>query len=150
MARNNRRERHNTISVLHLDEKNVVHFGFYTDSPEFISGIELLLQNVIINLFTTQGSNRFNNNLGGGIYDIIGKGYTVGQEDSVKAEFALAFSTVEAQIKSEQEGMNLLPEEKLENIDLLSLEYEQNTQSWIIDAKVKTAGGNLAAFTVKE
>jgi len=149
MATDDTRTRHSTLSVLNIDSNGLVSFGFNAVSPTFSRGVELLLQNIIIYLFTTETSNIFHEEIGGSLYEIIGKGYQVGQEDLIKAEFILAFSTVETQIKAEQLGdSSLLPEEKLKGIDLLSLEYDSNTYTWKIDIKVRTVGGEAALFTI--
>ncbi len=149
MARNDRVVKHKSLSVLYLDGSNVVQFGFNTDNPELVSGIELLLQNIIIALFTTEASNAFNTTFGGSLYSIIGKGYEVGHEELVKAEFSLAFSTVETQIKNLQEGVsNIPPNERLRKIDLQSLVYDKSAYAWIIDTKITSAGGESATFTI--
>lgn len=142
--------RHKTLGVLYLDEDNVVQFGFNSLPPTKKVGIELLLQNIIIRLFTDQGSNGFEDSLGGGLLNLIGGGYEPGQEDVLRSNFSFAFLATEQQIKDEQASQDLPPSETLRSITLKSVEYNTNTYTWEIVIKVLTEAGLSSTFTIIE
>lgn len=117
--------------------------------PLTTTGSDTLLQNIIIRLFTDTGSNGFEPTFGGNLYYTIGKGYVPGQEESIRGDFALAFETVETQIKEEQLLEPDLPDiERLDALLLKSVEY--NEQTWNIIVQVRTANKSLITFTIVE
>ena len=87
--------RHRTISVIFLNEFNNVKFGFNNFPPKKVFGTELLLQNIIIRLFTSNKSNGYEPTIGSSLYDIIGRGYQVGQEEILKDDFTFAFKATD-------------------------------------------------------
>jgi phage baseplate assembly protein W len=121
---------HKNLGVIYLDSEGVVHFGFESGIPSTVTGIDLLIQNIIIRLFTSRESNQYEPTLGGDLYEIIGQGYTPGTEDLLKNDFATAIAAVETQIKDEQSSQTDLPAyARLDKITLQSVEYNPQTYS---------------------
>ncbi|MBC8548172.1 MAG: hypothetical protein H8D23_00840 [Candidatus Brocadiales bacterium] len=138
---------HKTLGCLYVDSDGVVQFGFNGLSPQTVTGTAVLVQNVIIRLFTTQGSNGFDGDIGGSLYEIIGNGYVPGQEEALQDDFANAFAFVESQTKEEQDSQtDLLDIEKLSSIEVRAVEYQQATQTWDITVRVNTVGGATSTF----
>jgi len=142
---------HKSLVVVYLDSDGVVQFGFRNSIPEAVKGTQLLLQNIIIRLFTTSGSNGFEGeDLGGNLYSIIGAGYAPGDESLLRNSFSMGFEAIEQQIKEEQQGQTILDSERLESLTLRSVEYNTKTFTWTITAKVYTAAGTSSLFTIRE
>ena len=120
--------KHKTISVLTFDEKYVVTFGFSNLHPKKLSGTDLLLQNAIIRLFTSNGSNGYDKDIGCSLYGIISGGYETGQEEQLRNDFNFTFKTIEEQMKEEQfSDSTLNNDEKLESLILKSVNYNKLT-----------------------
>lgn len=138
--------KHRTFSVLYIDSAGRIKSGFNGLPVTNITGIDLLLQNIIIRLFTED--NAFNPEIGGNLYSIIGKGYTPGEEDLIKNDFLLAFETIEQQIKDEQNiDRTIPPSEKLKRIKLNSVEFDETDHTWEIKATIESESFS-ATFTV--
>jgi len=140
---------HKTLGCLYVDSYGVVQFGFNGLNPQIVTGTELLMQNIVIRLFTSQASNAFEGDIGGSLYDLLGKGYVVGEEDSLREDFANAFAFVEFQMKEEQDSQtDLIGSERLSSIVVESVEYKESTQSWEISVRVTSSGGVSSSFTL--
>ena len=138
---------HRNLGCLYVDTDGVIRFGFNSLSPGFVTGTDLLAQNIIIRLFTTQTSNAFDGDIGGSLYDIVGNGYVVGDEDNLREDFTNAFAFVESQIIEEQLVQNDLDSyEKLSKIEVESVEYNTDTKAWDIQVRVLTEGGTVSTF----
>jgi len=142
--------RHKTLGVLYLDSNNTVQFGFGDAPPSQKKGIDLLLQNIVIRLFTNTGSNGFNTAFGGGLLSLIGGGYFPDQVDTLRANFSFTFSAVEEQIKAEQAYLDLPKSEQLRSITIRSINYNDLTQIWEIIIRVLTEAGASSTFTIIE
>ena len=140
---------HKSLGCLYVDSDGVVQFGFNGLPPRLVTGTELLVQNIIIRLFTTQESNAYSPGIGGNLYDIIGGGYAPGNEDLLREDFVNAFSAIETQIIEEQERQaDLMPYERLRKITVASIEYSETTYTWNVQVDVLTAGGTTSTFLV--
>ena len=142
--------RHRTLGVLYLDSNNVVQFGFDDKPPGQKRGIDLLLQNIVIRLFTNTGSNGFATTFGGDLLSLIGAGYFPEQLSTLRANFSFAFSSVEEQIKEEQSYLDLPKSEQLRSIGIKSIDYNENTYTWVIIIRVLTEAGGSSTFTIIE
>ncbi len=142
--------RHKTLGVLYVDSNGVVQFGFNDVPPTRKSGIELLLQNILIRLFTNTGSHGFDLDFGGDLLNLLGGGYFPDQVDTLRANFSFVFSAIEEQIKEEQSYLDLPREEVLRSIKIKSIEYNDNTQTWNIIVRVLTDSGSTTTFSIVE
>ncbi len=142
--------RHKTLGVLYVDDGGVIQFGFNSAPPSQKHGIDLLLQNIVIRLFTNTGSHGFNEGFGAGLLDLLGGGYFPDQVDTLRANFTFVFSAIETQIKEEQAYLDLPREEVLRSIKIKSIEYNDYTQTWHIIIRVLTDSGATTTFSIIE
>ena len=127
-----------------------VVFGFKDGIPTMVTGIDLLINNIIIRLYTEINSNSYEDSVGGSLYSLLGKGYTVGNEDLVRDDFYKIFSQIESQIKDEQELDSTLPlSEKLDHIELESVEYSDLDYSWDVKITIYNEVGSSIKIKLK-
>ncbi len=142
---------HRTIKVIQIDNKGNVTIGMQDDNKiEYIVGQEALLQKIVLRIFTSRGSNSFENEyFGSDIYNLIGRGFVPGQEEILKAGFLSVFDQIEQQIKLEQsQDQSLLAEERLDKLIVNSVDYDPSSLGWYIKVTVITAAGGRAKFNL--
>lgn len=118
----------------------------YRKSPSYIYGKDVLIQNIILKLFTNKNSNSFDPDVGGSLGKIIQKGYQANNIQEMRTSMELAIKRVENQIKEDQSNEDLDPEETLENIQIEKIGFNQYTKRFLIDLKILTIDGEAVTF----
>ena len=90
-------------------------------SSRLVEGMDLLVQLVILRLLTTPGSDLFDEAIGGGFSEMIGMNHDPSDLSEVYSEVARKVSKAQQELISEQVGLDLLAEEKLLQITIVSL-----------------------------
>lgn len=89
--------------------------------PRLVAGIDTLIQEVIMSLLTSQESDLLDPNDGGGLEDLIGSNYDPNDLSEVHTEITRRVAKVETEIINSQIGLDVPAEEKLRNIEIISL-----------------------------
>ena len=140
---------HKNLKAVYVDDDGVIQFGLLDGIARKVSGSDILLQKIIIHLFTDLGSNAFNENIGGNIQKIFSSGYSQEKLDLIRMDFINNFEAVESQIKEEQSKQtNLDLSERLSSLELKSVDFSSSDQSWEIVLKINTYGGLGSTFKI--
>jgi phage baseplate assembly protein W len=89
--------------------------------PQFVSGIDLLVQVVVIELMTSPGRDIIDPASGGNIRSLIGANVAFDDEGEIFAEVKMMVSTAEANIKRKQASVARPANEKLGRLELVDL-----------------------------
>jgi phage baseplate assembly protein W len=101
--------------------------------PEFVSGIDKLVQIVVLELLASPGRDINDPNAGSNLRSLIGANVAFDDEAEVYAEIKLMIKTAETNIKERQENTSRPSNEKLSKLDLLDIvPDEENSQLEII------------------
>ena len=101
--------------------------------PQYISGIDLLVQIIVIELLSSPGRDILNPGGGGNLRSLIGANVNFDDESEIFAEIAMMVSATERNIKQFQEAYGRPANEKLARLDLVDLvPDEENLQLEVI------------------
>ena len=101
--------------------------------PKFVSGIDLLVQIVVIELLTSPGRDISDPQSGGNLRSLIGANLAFSDEAEVFAEVRIMISSAEQNIKRKQRTVQRPSSEKLSRLDLIDIvPDEENLQLEII------------------
>jgi hypothetical protein len=110
------------VALYNLDAKGVVKFSFKA-CERLVSGPEEALQIVAYHMFTSQGSNAFDRDEGGGINEIAGSPVT--GEQGLKADAAVRVARTMASIRRSQ-GRDKAADATVTGLRLLSVSQNQD------------------------
>lgn len=101
-------------------------------NAEPATGREVLVSKIVKLLLTRKGTNVFNPEYGNPFYDLLVRDYT-GKKEELEASIPLYLETISDNIKIEQNSFpDLLPSEKLLNLELVGVSYEEAFGAWVI------------------
>ena len=108
-----------------------------------------LIQRIIKRIFTVQGSDAYNQNLGGQ-FNTLFKAVTIEEAEEAKNTFGILLNPIVDQLKEEQiEHINELdPSEILENIRLDSVAYDPVFGGFLINLTVPTRANSMFTLTI--
>jgi len=121
------------IKVVYKDpETGVLRIGI-ADPPEFVSGIDKLVQIVAIELMTSPGRNISNPSSGGNVRSLVGSNIAFDDVGEIFAEIRMMVSSSEKNIIDFQGGGNRPSSEKIARLELLDIiPDEENMQLEIV------------------
>lgn len=90
-------------------------------SSKYVSGINELIQLVILSLLNTPGRDIMDPDRGAGIPDMIGMNYDPSNMVEILGEISRRVKISEKEIMTDQIGLNLPPAEKLQELRLISV-----------------------------
>lgn len=90
-------------------------------SPKSVKGVSKLVQVVVLSLLNVPGKDVLDPSLGGGIPEMIGMNYDPTDLSDILAELTRRVRKSEAEIISDQIGLDLPAEERLKEIRILSV-----------------------------
>jgi len=112
------------------------------------SGIDRLVQNFVMTLLSSQGSDLFNQGSGGGAMAIVGKSNTA--TDPVSAQLALAVDRTRQQILRAQASNSRIPSsERLLSASLSSVTFNKDTNSLVGMVDIRSVAVDAALVTVR-
>lgn len=101
--------------------------------PQYIKGIELLVQIVTIELLSSPGRDINNPTYGGNLRSLIGSSIGYDDEAEIYAEIKMMVQTAEKNIRQMQQATSRSSNEKLSRLDLIDVvPDEENLQLEII------------------
>lgn len=116
--------------------------------PQPVSGILMLVQNFVRVLLRTPGTNIFNN-LGGGLFQSIGRTIGAHSRDRVGSDIAVAVArTRQAFIQAQTPDRRIPPEERLLTADIIGLSIVPEEGTIYASISVTSQAGTSAAATI--
>lgn len=103
--------------------------------PQEVSGIDLLVQTVILSLLTNPESDLLDPNDGGGLRELIGTNYDPDDLSELYTEVSRRVAKTEAEIIDNQIGLDVTAEERLSRIDIVSL--QPGLQDGVVDLRLR-------------
>lgn len=107
------------LKVLAIDP--VTQRASFLIQPKTISGMDLLVQLVVLTLLTSPGSDILEPGMGAGIRDLIGMNIDPTDVTEIQAEVLRKISKAQSEIIDNQIGLNVPQEEKLRRLALQSI-----------------------------
>jgi len=117
-------------------------------SSEFVSGVDLLIQIVVLSLLNDPGRSILDPAEGGGLPELIGSNLSMDDEEELYAEIQLRINKTKSEIINQQIGLDLLVEEKLRDLTLLSIESGGNEASVYVRIRLENEAGRIIDLTV--
>jgi len=117
--------------------------------PQKASGMALLLQIVLLALFTTPGRNVFNPERGGGIMDLVGSNIDPDDDTEIIADITQRLEKIKAEIISSQ---SILVEEpsssKLRDLQVVRIERGTNIDELMVKFRIISEAGETFQMIV--
>lgn len=111
-------------------------------NPGKVSGLKAMMQSFLKLLFTTPGSDAFVKRLGGAALRNIGRNFDLGQSSDLVADFSVAVSRTESQMRSLQGYQPRLPDdERLLSAKLLNVKFDPATTALIARLELISQSG---------
>ena len=124
--------------MTYLDSNNNVRFGIQRNK---LSGTAILVQKVLIGLFTIKNSNTFLPSKGSVFLQIIGNNKI--EVEEVRTAISMSLDEIKVNLFNEQATKTNIPsDEKLTDLFLEDVVYKSDTQSWNAIIKIKTLSSN--------
>ncbi len=108
--------------------------------PRKISGVEKLVQVVVLTIMKNGGRDVFEPNVGSGLRGLIGQ-YNFTEGDEVKNLAVQRIRAVEQQILGFQAGAMVSPAEKLKKLEVLGVAFDETTYQTLIRIQVFSEAG---------
>jgi hypothetical protein len=89
--------------------------------PEYVSGIDLLVQIVVVTFFNNGGRSIVNPGWAGGMRALVGSNYDISDPAEIMADIRLIVSRVEELIKQDQVRTRRPPSEMLQTLLLIDI-----------------------------
>lgn len=136
------------IRLLHFDPDTQNFIFSWNSKSGVLEGRDRLIQQITKRILTARGSNQFNRQFGENFYNLF-RAIDYSKAQQIKEAFPVLVKNVEEDIIAEQSlEDNLRPEEKLESLDLLSIDLDERFGAWIIEIRVITEDGVVNKFSV--
>jgi hypothetical protein len=118
------------------------------ENPPIRRGLGKLVQIVLFTALTTIGTDFFDTEMGGGLLNLLGR--SVNPKDLVgeRSVVNVMFSNAQKQILAEQDGENLTEAERLRQIIVVDVEFDQSRQELSIDLIIENELGERAFVRV--
>lgn len=111
-----------------------------------LTGVQALVQFVILTLLVRPGSHVYDQGWGVGIADVLRR--PVGSLDDVRATMTIAVAQAREQIFARQTGESMSDDERLSDLVLRSVEQDEAGISIVLD--VSTAAGQSVAINSRD
>lgn len=112
------------------------------------TGIELLVQLVILSLLNVPGQDILDPNDGGGIPEMIGMNIDASDSTEVLAEVTRRIKKTQTEVINSQTGLTLSPEEKLRDIFVVSVEQGENIDEVYVTIRIINEAGRISDVVV--
>lgn len=113
----------------------VYSFGM-SRPPQFVEGIDLLAQIIVIELMTTPGRNIVDPSAGGNLQSLIGSNVDFDEEAEIFTEIQMMVRAAEENIKDRQANSNRPANEKLGSLQLLDVVPDEDQAQLEIIIKI--------------
>ena len=123
------------LKIMKLKPDGTVYFDL-TDTPSYASGIDILAQMVAIAYLENPGQDVIDVSEGSGVRSLIGQFDVVNQKD-LRIEFLNRTTKIEGEIIRRQASLDILPNEKLKKLNILSLNINSDNSELVAEVAVE-------------
>lgn len=123
------------LKILRVKPDGTVYFDI-TDTPSYASGMDILAQMVAIAYLENPGQDVLNVTEGSGVRTLIGQFDVVNQRD-LRIEFLNRTAKIESEIIKKQSSLDILPNEKLKKLNILSLNINPDNSELIAEVAIE-------------
>lgn len=113
-----------------------------------ISGIDLLIQVVILSLLNVPGQDVLDPNDGAGIPDMVGMNIDATDSTEVLAEITRRIKKSQTEIINAQTGLDLLPEEKLKELFVAKVAGGEQIDEVLVTIRIINEAGRISDVVV--
>ena len=110
-----------TLKILVADPASGALSLGLTSPPQYVSGIDLLVQIVALELLNNGGRAIMDPNKSGGLRSLLGSNIDPNDPSEIFADVSLIVSRVATQIKASQTSTGRLPSERLSDLQLVDI-----------------------------
>lgn len=142
------------ISIINFSDVDNTGEVSYRLNPSgsFVMGKNNLLQRVIKGILTIQGSSSYDPKFGSKFYGIY-TAISLDEIEDLKTKFPLFLKTladtlVEEDLIAIANGNTILPEERLKNLIVENIEYDDTFSGWLITLRIITAANTSLIITL--
>lgn len=134
------------VQVVQIDPTtHKVSFGF---SPVPVSGITKLAQIVVLSLMTVPGKDVLDPDLGGGIPELVGRNLDPDDTTEIFAAVAQCVKKTQREILISQIGSTAPPEERLRDIEIVSVTPGEQADEILVKLRVITEAGKAVTVVL--
>lgn len=130
-----------------VNKQSVLRFGF-GPYPAQLEGVNRLVQLFIKVLFTSPGSNIMFRTIGGGLRNVMKRGYGIKDYQKILPDIVSSINKAADDVKDMQRNLRLPMEERLIDASLLSASPDASSGSIECIIKLNTQAGNVQDFAL--
>jgi hypothetical protein len=134
------------IDFLSYDAETGKYDFSWNSQKRVADGRKRMVSLILKTLLTLKGSNLFDPQFGENFYNLYGV-IDLSRAEEIKESFPVFIKNVESDIKKEQiKDRGLKDSESLKSIDVVSIDFEEKTGTWLITIQIVTkdlAGTNI-------
>ena len=121
-------------------------------NPSITQGTENLLQRVIRSILTIRGTNAYEPTFGSNFFGLYAA-LSLEEVDAIKIAFPLYLKSIVEGLLMEdtlfiQNGGAIAPGQRLQDLTLEAINYDETFSGWLITLKVITAAGGIFVFNL--
>lgn len=138
-----------------LGSDGVIHKNRYTSlpqmgiSPRIVTGVHKLAQFVTKLLLTTQGSDLFDPEYGSGLLYLLRRAQSPADLADMRGMIATHISDVRSQVIASQVNLPLPSDERLLDLKLLSVDFDQVNVKFGIEVALTSEAGSSRTLNIK-
>lgn len=133
------------IQLIDLDKDRKI---FFVLRAKELKGISKLIQIVVLSLLNVPGQDILDPEKGGGIPTMIGSNIDPNDSTEVFGEIAQRVKKTELEIVNDQIGLDDAPEEKLRQIQIVSIENGENIDEVFVRLRLINEAGQATDIVV--
>lgn len=113
-----------------------------------ISGIQKLVQVVVLSLLNSPGKDVLDPAKGSGIPSMIGMNFDASDTQELTAEIVQRVKKTQREVQLDQIGLQLSSEERLRDIQIISVKQGNSVDELLITLRIINEAGRIAQVTV--
>jgi hypothetical protein len=113
-----------------------------------VTGMDLLVQIVVLSLLNTPGQDVLTPNDGGGIPEMIGLNIDATDSTEVIAEVSRRTKKTQTEVINAQAGLNILDEERLKAINVVGIKQGDAIDEVLVVIRIINAAGRITDIVV--
>ena len=131
-----------------IDVDPITHVVTMKMEPKKVKGMFKLMQIVILSLLTVPGKDVLHPSKGGGIPDLLNTNIDPSDSTELMAEVMQRVKKTEREVIDDQIGSNDSPEEKLREIQVISVKQGNNESEILLRIRIINQAGQATDVTV--
>lgn len=118
-------------------------------SPKIVTGVHKLAQFVTKLLLTTQGSDIYDPDYGSGLLYLLRQAQSPSDLAALRGSIATHVSDVRTQVIASQVNLALPSDERLQDLKLLSVDFDQVNMKFAIEVALVSEAGNSRTLNIQ-